>query len=46
MAVYIIYHQISIFGKDSLVADATAKFRRGYNMFMADFVDIKAMLFI
>ena len=34
-------HQISVVNKDSLVADATAKFWRGYNMFMADFGHIK-----
>ena len=30
-------HHIFVVNKDSLVADATAKFWRGYNMFMADF---------
>lgn len=34
-------HHISVVNKDSLVADATAKFWRGYNMFMADFGHIK-----
>ena len=33
-------HHISVVNKDSLVADATAKFWRGY-MFMADFCHIK-----
>ena len=34
-------HHISFVNKASLVADATAKFWRGYNMFMADFGHIK-----
>ena len=34
-------HHTSVVNKDSLVADATAKFWRGYNMFMADFGHIK-----
>ena len=34
-------HHISVVNKDSLVADATAKFWREYNMFMADFGHIK-----
>ena len=31
-------HHISIINKDSLVADGIAKFWRGYNMFMGDFI--------
>ena len=38
-AVHLVHH-ISVVNKDSLVADATAKFWRGY-MFMADFGHIK-----